>query len=108
MIEKPVLVTTTINFNSCYCGRRLKTIQLPKNCLFFGVMRKGEVILAGEDIEIWCSDRIMALAMNPLIVPALKVTSSRTHQVAWFPVKSSIKREINSLTLPIHSLACTA
>lgn len=104
MIGEPVLVTVTLNVNSCYCGRNLTTIQLPEACIFLGVVRAGKVILVkDEDIELWCGDYVMAIAFKRLLVPALKVILHKTHRVSWFPVRSH-RTETKSLQLVNNSL----
>lgn len=108
MIGEPVLATATINVNSCYCGRNLTTIQLPKACMFLGVVRAGKIILLkDEDIELWCGDYVIAQAFKRLLVPALKVILHKTHSVSWFPAKSS-RTENNLLQLVSNSLDCSA
>ena len=106
MIGEPVLVAANINVNSCYCGRNLKTIQLPESCIFLGVVRKGKILLlSDEDIELWCGDYLMAIAFKPSVAPALKVILHKTHHVSWFPSRSRVKEENEPFPLLINSLS---
>jgi uncharacterized protein with PhoU and TrkA domain len=106
MIGEPVLVAANININSCYCGRNLKTIQLPESCIFLGVVRKGKILLlSDEDIEIWCGDYLMAIAFKPSLAPALKVILHKTHHVSWFPSRSRVKEENERFPLLINFLS---
>jgi Trk K+ transport system NAD-binding subunit len=83
---EPVLVGVTIQENSCYCGINLKNIQLPEKCIFLGIARKDEVILASaEEITLRWGDYVMAIAFKPALAPALKVLLKKTHPVSWSP-----------------------
>lgn len=91
---EPVLVGTTIQTNSCYCGIDSNRIQLPPNCILLGVMREGQVILASaEEIIIHFGDYVLALALIPAIAPALKAILKKTHPVSWSPLKCSLNWE---------------
>lgn len=84
---EPQLIQVQIQFNSCYCGITLTTIQLPDNCIFLGCVRAGRMILASAEPSIYCGDYVLALALKPAIVPAVKVILKKTHPVLWFPLK---------------------
>jgi len=102
MSGEPVLVTATINVNSCYCGRNLTEIQLPENCIFLGVSRKGKFVLASdEDIVLWCEDYLMAIALKPMLAPALRVFLNKTHPVSWFSSRSRMNQKNEVFYLPI-------
>lgn len=94
---EPVLVGATIQVNSCYCGINLKNIHLPDKCIFLGVVREGEVILANaEENALWCGDYMMAIAFNLALASALKVILKKTHPVSWSPFRSRLNGEHQS------------
>ena len=65
---KPQLVQVPIKFTSCYCGVALPTIKLPNNCIFLGLVRAGQMIIASAEPTIFCGDEILALALKPAIL----------------------------------------
>lgn len=97
--EEPNLVGVTIQENSVYCGLDLSRIQLPENCVVVGLMRKEYLILAGNEPTIQYGDYLLALALNPALVPALKMLLRKTHPVYWSPLRSSLNWEWNHLLL---------
>lgn len=95
---EPILVSTTIQENSSYCGINLQSIQLPDGCILLGVVREGQTILASaEEITIFCGDRVLALALKPAVAPALKVVLQKTHPVSWSRSKCNLNWASNSL-----------
>ncbi|MDZ4876937.1 MAG: hypothetical protein CLLPBCKN_006372 [Chroococcidiopsis cubana SAG 39.79] len=96
---EPNLVGVTIQENSVYSGIDLSRIQLPKNCVFVGLMRKEQLILAGNEPTIRYGDYLLALALVPAVVPALKMVLRKTHPVSWSPLRCSLNWEQNHLLL---------
>ncbi|MGL4618216.1 TrkA C-terminal domain-containing protein [Chroococcidiopsis sp.] len=93
------LVGVTVQENSSYCGVGLSCIQLPKNCVAVGLVRKEQLILAGDKPTVQYGDYILALALNPALVPALKMTLRKTHPISWSPLRCSLNWEENYLLL---------
>ncbi|HLO48735.1 MAG TPA: hypothetical protein VK211_10010 [Kamptonema sp.] len=59
---EPSLIQVQIQFNSCYCGTALDSLQLPDNCQCLGLLRNKIVILASDRPTIFCGDYILAVA----------------------------------------------
>ncbi len=72
-----------IQDNSVYCGIHLTEIQLPEKCAFLGTLREGLIIPAIDNPSIYAGDYILAIAMHPMMVPALKVTLKKIHSVYY-------------------------
>lgn len=108
--EEPILVGVTIQVNSCYCGSNLKTIQLSENCIWLGLVRKGQVILASgaEELTIYWGDYILALALKRAIAPTLRSILKKTHPITWSPLQSSLNRESNSPVFSYSLFNCSA
>jgi Trk K+ transport system NAD-binding subunit len=96
---EPNLVGVTIQENSSYCGVILSRIQLPENCVAVGLLRKEQLILAGNKPTVQSGDYLLALALNPAVVPALKIILRKTHPISWFPLRCSLNWEDNYLLL---------
>lgn len=79
----PSLFGVLIQPNSIYCGIHLNAIQLPEKCSFLGILRKDQVISAQENPVIYSGDYILAIAIHPMMVPALKVTLKKIHSVYY-------------------------
>ncbi len=82
-VVEPSLFGVLIQPNSIYCGIPLNEIQLPEKCSFLGILRKEQVIPAQENPEIYSGDYILAIAIHPMMVPALKVTLKKIHSVYY-------------------------
>ncbi|MEH2414594.1 TrkA C-terminal domain-containing protein [Nostoc sp.] len=80
---EPSLFGVLIQANSVYCGIDLTEIQLPEQCVFLGILRESQVISATDDPSIFAGDYILAIAINPMMVPALKVTLKKIHSVYY-------------------------
>ena len=55
---KTQFIQVQIQFNSCYCGIALTSIQLPVDCIFLGIVRAGRIILASAEPTIYCGDYV--------------------------------------------------
>lgn len=93
------LVGVTIQENSSYCGINLSRIQLPQDCTFVGLIRKKQLMLAGNKPTIRYGDYLLALALNPTIVPALKMILKKTHPISWSPMRCNLEWKENYLLL---------
>ncbi|MBD2437310.1 TrkA C-terminal domain-containing protein [Nostoc sp. FACHB-110] len=82
-MKNPSLFGVLIQPNSIYCGIHLNQIKLPEKCKFLGILRKENVIPAQENPEIYSGDYILAIAIHPMMVPALKVTLKKIHSVYY-------------------------
>lgn len=82
-IVEPNLFGVLVQSNSIYCGISLSSIQLPKQCAVLGILRNKKVILVKENPEIHTEDYILAMAIHPMMTPALKVTLKKTHPVYY-------------------------
>ncbi|MDZ8187084.1 MAG: TrkA C-terminal domain-containing protein [Nostoc sp. ChiSLP02] len=80
---EPSLFGVLIQPNSIYPGIHLNEIQLPEKCSFLGILREDRIIPAQENPEIYSGDYILAIAMHPMMVPALKVTLKKIHSVYY-------------------------
>ncbi|MDV2993384.1 MAG: hypothetical protein N4J56_003038 [Chroococcidiopsis sp. SAG 2025] len=96
---EPNLVGVTIQENSSYCGVILSRVQLPENCVTVGLVRKKQLVLAGNEPTIQYGDYILALALNPAIVPTLKMILRKTHPISWYPLRCSLNWERDYLVL---------
>ncbi|MBW4662243.1 MAG: hypothetical protein KME15_26620 [Drouetiella hepatica Uher 2000/2452] len=77
------LVEVTITFSSYFCGIALSDIAIPEFCVVLGLVRGGEVILASAQPRVHCGDHVLAIALNPTLIPALKVALRKTHLVRY-------------------------
>ncbi len=82
-IIKPALVGVIVPFNSSHCSLRLSTIQLPERCALLGLLRQEQIIPASENPSIFVGDIVLAIALHPMFVPALKVALKRSHSVYY-------------------------
>lgn len=88
--DKPSLVQSLIQFNSCYCGLNLKAVPLPPDCHCLGIVRQGAVILLNENPKIACGDYILAVAVHPSKRPELLVSLKKTHPVLWSSFRTHV------------------
>ncbi|MEH1863454.1 MAG: TrkA C-terminal domain-containing protein [Nostoc sp.] len=72
-----------IQANSVYCGIPLTEIQLPKQCAFLGILRDDRVLSVTDNYPVFAGDYILAIATNPMMIPALKVTLKKIHSVYY-------------------------
>lgn len=82
-LPKPALLGVTIQLNSRHCGLSLSAISIPENCVLLGILRQGQIILASEDPFISVGDVILAIALQRMFIPALKVALGRSHSVYY-------------------------
>ncbi|MEH1948388.1 MAG: TrkA C-terminal domain-containing protein [Nostoc sp.] len=80
---EPSLFGVLIEDNSVYCGIHLSDLKLPDKCVFLGVLRETQVISATDNPSIFAGDYILAIATNPMMIPALKVTLKKIHSVYY-------------------------
>lgn len=79
-IVEPKVFTFRIQGNSQYCGMRLQNIAFPKQCECLGLVRQDQVIFIQENPEIFEHDFILVVALNPMLIPTLKVCLSKAKQ----------------------------
>ncbi|MBW4632930.1 MAG: TrkA C-terminal domain-containing protein [Iphinoe sp. HA4291-MV1] len=79
----PSLFGVLIQPNSIHCGIYLAEIQLPEKCAVLGILRENQVISVEDNPTIYAFDYILAIAINPMIAPALKVILKKTHSVYY-------------------------
>ncbi|MDM9381654.1 hypothetical protein QUB80_13175 [Chlorogloeopsis sp. ULAP01] len=79
------LISVKIWGNSCHCGKALTSLNLPNECVIIGVVRDTEVILVNAEPIICNGDYILAVALNPALVPMLKVTLNKRYPSYYFP-----------------------
>jgi hypothetical protein len=58
-------------------------IPLPEKCVLLGIFIEGKVIPATENPTIYFGDEILAVAIHPMMTPALKVALKRTHPIYY-------------------------
>ncbi len=80
---EPKLLAILVRPNSIYCGVALAEMQLPERCTVLGVLRNQRLIAAAQNPEIYPGDYILAMALHPMLTPALKVLLQRTHPVYY-------------------------
>jgi len=81
--KEPAVFTVKIQPNSSLCGIHLTTIKIPERCALLGLLRDDRIIPISEDPSIYAGDFILAIALHPMMVPALKVVLKRTHSVYY-------------------------
>ena len=92
-VVQPTSIEVQIQFNSCYCGVDLNSLQLPNNCQCLGIVRNKKVILASENPTISCGDYILAVALFSGFAPELEFTLKKTHPVLWSSFRSQLPSE---------------
>jgi NhaP-type Na+/H+ and K+/H+ antiporter len=80
---EPSLFGVLIQANSIYCGIYLTEIELPEKCTFLGILRDSKVISVSDNPIIYAGDYILAIAIHPMMVPALKVTLKKIHSLYY-------------------------
>ncbi|MDZ8107165.1 MAG: TrkA C-terminal domain-containing protein [Nostoc sp. DedQUE12a] len=80
---EPSLFGVLIQANNIYCGIDLTEIKLPDECAFLGILRDSQVISATDNPIICAGDYILAIAIHPMMVPALKVTLKKIHSLYY-------------------------
>ncbi|MDX2215712.1 MAG: hypothetical protein SFY66_20790 [Oculatellaceae cyanobacterium bins.114] len=78
-IIEPALFGVIIQSNSRHCGLRLLAIQIPEQCAILGVVRQKRIIPVSENPSVSIGDVVLAIALHPMFVPALKVALKRSH-----------------------------
>jgi Trk K+ transport system NAD-binding subunit len=71
--SQPKLVQIWIQPHNRNCGHNISEIYLPKQCQIMGLIRQEKIILANEDPVICNNDFVIAVAINPMFLPELKV-----------------------------------
>jgi len=71
--------------NSQYIGKPIDSIPVPDCCAILGLVRQDNLILAASNPVIEEEDYLIAVAMNPQILPELKHCLNRTQQLHWKP-----------------------
>ncbi len=71
--EKPAPASIRVCFKSCYCGIKLRDIVLPEECQMLGLVRGNKVIFVNENPKVQCDDVLLAVAINPMYLPELKL-----------------------------------
>lgn len=79
---KSKLIQVWIQPHSQHCGCKVSQICLPKQCQIMGLIRQEEVILAGEDPIICSNDLVIAVAINPMFLPELKLCLERAKHLS--------------------------
>ncbi|WP_228035465.1 TrkA C-terminal domain-containing protein [Oculatella sp. LEGE 06141] len=82
-IIEPALFGVIIQLNSRHCGLRLSAIQIPERCAILGVLRQERIIPASENPSVYVGDVVLAIALHPMFVSALKVALKRSHPVYY-------------------------
>nr|WP_230968589.1 TrkA C-terminal domain-containing protein [Nostoc sp. WHI] len=80
---EPSLFGVLIQANSVYCGIYLTEIQLPEQCVFLGILRESQVISVRDNSTVFAGDYILAVATDPIMIPALKVTLKKIHSLYY-------------------------
>ena len=86
----PKLVNVLITANNCHCGVALTAINLPPNCIMFGIARQGQFIIAVDEPTIYCEDYILAVGLSSAITPTLEFILKKTHPVSWSVFRSNL------------------
>jgi Trk K+ transport system NAD-binding subunit len=71
--SQPKLVQVWIQPHNRNCGHSISELYLPQQCKVMGLIRQEEIILANEDPVICSNDFVVAVAVNPMFLPELKV-----------------------------------
>jgi TrkA-C domain len=91
---EPALFGVTIQFNSSYCGMQLSAVKIPERCELLGLLRQERLIPISEHPSISVGDVVLAIALHPMFVPALKVALKRSHPVFY---------SLNDCLLEVHA-----
>jgi hypothetical protein len=75
---KPRLLGLTIQPTSDYCGMLLANVKLPDRCLTLGLLRHNRFLALLENPVIYAGDYLLAIALHPMMTPALKVVLAKT------------------------------
>lgn len=80
---EPTLFGVIIQPNSSHCGLHLSAIQIPEHCALLGLLRQKRMILANEEPSVYVGDVVLAIALHPMLAPALRVALKRSHPVYY-------------------------
>ncbi len=83
-IIEPNLFAILIQPNSVHCGIQLGEISLPERCAVLGILRNEQVISAEVNPVISANDYILAIAIHPMMTPALKVALKKVHLIHYY------------------------
>lgn len=67
----PKIIAVWLRDDDQYCGLPIQSIPLPECCYFLGVLRNEGVVLASENPVLGAKDLMIAIAINPMLAPAL-------------------------------------
>jgi hypothetical protein len=82
-LTSPQAVTIPIRYESYHCGVSLNQLELPQTCVVLGLVRGSQVLLASTNPLIHSGDYIIAVALDPTLIPALKVVLRKTVPVYY-------------------------
>ncbi|MBE9007297.1 hypothetical protein IQ259_20050 [Fortiea sp. LEGE XX443] len=85
------LTSVKISINSCHCGIVISRLQLPDKCFIIGIIRNNQVISANTETLIFCEDYVLATALNPALIPALKLVLNKKHPIHYSHPECLIK-----------------
>jgi hypothetical protein len=97
--REPAVFSVKIQPNSSLCGIHLTAITVPEKCALLGLLRDNCIIPIGENPAIYAGDFVLAIALHPMMVPALKVVLKRTHPV-YYSLQDCL---IKSKPDPLHT-----
>ncbi|NJO41865.1 MAG: potassium transporter TrkA [Cyanobacteria bacterium RU_5_0] len=80
---EPALFGVIIPPNSSHCGLRLSAIQIPERCALLGILRQERIIPISDNPSVYVGDVVLAIALHPMLVPALNVALKRSHPVYY-------------------------
>jgi Trk K+ transport system NAD-binding subunit len=72
-LSRPKLVQIWIQPHNRNCGHNISELCLPQQCQVMGLIRQEKIILANEDPVICGHDFVVAVAVNPMFLPELKL-----------------------------------
>jgi hypothetical protein len=104
IFRDPGLVAVRILANSCHCGIALTQIAVPEGCTILGILRGSKIILLDDDNDpvVHFEDYVLAVALHPALLPALKVALKKMHRVYYSlndcAVRLSVENEEDNLT----------
>lgn len=82
-VVEPSLLGVRIQPNSSLCGLQLSAVKVPEQCILLGLLRQRQVITFRENPSIYTEDIVLAMALHPMLTPALKVALKESHRIYY-------------------------
>ncbi|BAZ40802.1 hypothetical protein NIES4101_67630 [Calothrix sp. NIES-4101] len=77
------LTTVKTQVNSILCGVSVNNLQLPENCFILAIVRNDQLILANQELEIYCGDDLLTVALNSSQITELNYILKQNHPIYY-------------------------